>query len=308
MVPEAGPHHPVVSLPPGAVRRTTVVDTAWADWDTGRTRLSLRASDSTGESVAFTVDVEMAMGEILATDDGPEAIVGATLRAGWGRFLAATFPEEAAARTLTYSLLDDLNGAFFVAGYAALRDGIYAVPPDRVEEAAARQADVCIGWATGSDMYVTLTTKGYNAVPVGPVAPVLDDGGASLGVRDMRRRRTLDVSPRDDGGFDVVSHFRDSYQADDHEMVLHEWLLSATVHDGVITSIDAEPRTLPWRECPGASASASAVVGTTLATARRDLVGPTTCTHLTSTLRALADVQALQALTQPRGSGMGRSV
>ena len=97
----------------------------------------------------------------------------------------------------------------------------------------------------------------------------------------------------------MLSHFRDSYAADDHEMALHEYLVEARVVGGRIASITADPRTLPWAECPGAAASAQGVVGVGLAElgakVRADLVGVTTCTHLSSTLRALADVRSLVA-------------
>jgi len=57
---------------------------------------------------------------------------------------------------------------------------------------------------------------------------------------------------------------------------------------------------LPWQECPAAAASAQRLVGIDLAEVvarvRADFVGPSTCTHLNSTLRALADLQALQRL------------
>jgi hypothetical protein len=58
---------------------------------------------------------------------------------------------------------------------------------------------------------------------------------------------------------------------------------------------------LPWEACPGAVASAERVVGVPLddlaRRARTELVGLTTCTHLTSTIRCLADVRALARLT-----------
>jgi hypothetical protein len=70
-----------------------------------------------------------------------------------------------------------------------------------------------------------------------------------------------------------------------------------------LSSIAVQPRVLPWYECPGAVASAQQIVGTTIADvatrARKVLVGPSTCTHLTSTLRCLADVQALASLVPP---------
>ena len=61
-----------------------------------------------------------------------------------------------------------------------------------------------------------------------------------------------------------------------------------------MSTIDVDARVLPWASCPGAVASAQRVVGVRTdelaVMAREALRGPTTCTHLTSTIRSLADV------------------
>ena len=70
--------------------------------------------------------------------------------------------------------------------------------------------------------------------------------------------------------------------------------LTATIESPQSTSIR---RVLPWQACPGAAAGAQRLVGVDLddlaARVRSDLVGATTCTHLNSTLRTLANVRAL---------------
>jgi hypothetical protein len=100
----------------------------------------------------------------------------------------------------------------------------------------------------------------------------------------------------------VQSHFRDSYAGDEPEMVMHEYAVEAAVDDDRIGRIEVDPRVLPWEACPGAVASAQGVVGVALddlaRVARTELVGVSTCTHLTSTIRSLADVQALARLAR----------
>lgn len=324
--PTPGPHRPLPASParrPGSVRRTTTVDTAWPDLDAGEVAIDVRgrdlrtAADGTAEvleEVGYRLRADLAAGRVLAIEAAPPelaprlgAVVGGTLRAGFGRHVATALAAEAASRTLLHATLEDLNGAFLVSGYAMLRGGAFELDAETQKERAVHQADICIGWASGSDMYRTLRFEGRNAVPFGPVAPVLDAGDpegwhpvAPLAERAMRRRRQLDVWALGGGALGVHSHFRDSYAAADHEMALHEYVVEATVDDhGRLASVVADPRTLPWRECPGAAASAAGIVGTSLeevaARVRRDLVGATTCTHLSSTLRLLADVPALAA-------------
>ncbi|WP_239380136.1 DUF2889 domain-containing protein, partial [Frankia sp. CIT1] len=94
--------------------------------------------------------------------------------------------------------------------------------------------------------------------------------------------------------------FRDTFcEADGTQKVIHEYAVRATVDlaTGTIRSTSATPHVLPGPDCPVAAASASRLVGQGLLglrdVLRADLAGPTTCTHLTDQLRALADMHAL---------------
>ncbi len=61
--------------------------------------------------------------------------------------------------------------------------------------------------------------------------------------------------------------------------------------EGRIARVEVDARVLPWDACPGAVGSASRVVGVHVADlpahVRAELQGPSTCTHLNSTLRSL---------------------
>lgn len=327
--PSGGPLRPLAATPPlrpASVRRTSSIDVPWPDIDADRAAVLVRGRDvrvaDTGESgeprvvasLALDLVTELASGRVLdvsgPTDidipaDLSEALVGASLRAGFSRHLATALGSEVEQRTLAYSALDDLPGGYLVAGYSLLRAGMIDSPPGSGAERAQRQGDVCIGWAVGSPVHEVLLQHDTSATPFGPAAPALEAAEPAgwhdlppLAPGTVRRRRQVDVWVAD-GGLAVQSHFRDSYVADDHEMVMHEYLVQATVDgDGRLASIDVDPRALPWAECPGAAASAGALVGTGLddlgARVRAELVGPSTCTHLNSTLRALADVSALR--------------
>lgn len=329
--PRPGPQRSLPATParaPGSARRTTSLDMSRPDGPLGRVRTDVRGQDVRTDGagrgrvvarVGLTLDIDQRTGTIEAVTpvEGVEGaagaldtLVGASVRSGFGRRLADTFPADAARRSLLYSALEDLGGGFLVAGYDLLRTG--GIPADRaLGEARARaQADVCVGWATGSPLLATLQVNGQSALPYGPAAPVIEGDDplgwhpmAPLATGTVRRRRRLDVAPGAAAGdaLAVHSHFRDSYAAPEDEggeMVMHEYVVHAGVDgEGRLGRVAVEPRVLPWRECPGAVASAQRLVGVPVAEvaarARRELIGPTTCTHLTSTLRCLADLVAL---------------
>jgi hypothetical protein len=331
--PEPGPHDSLQATPPrapGSTRRTTSIDITRPAGTPGRVVADVRGQDVAtgpdgeariGGRLAATLDLDERTGEVLAvaTDAGGplDGLAGLSLRAGYGRRLDAAFPDDAAARTLAYSALSDLGGAFLVSGYSLLRLGRLPATPELAERQARAQADVCIGWESGSPLLETLVRAGRSPIPYGPLAPVIDAADplgwhpmAPLATGSVRRRRLLDVAAGNAGGaggaggavLTAESHFRDSYAADDEdgegEMVMHEYVVHAAVDDQRrLAKVAVEPRVLPWRECPGAVASAQRLVGVAVddipARARRELVGASTCTHLTSTLRCLADLGAL---------------
>ena len=332
--PRPGPQRALATTPgraPASVRRTTSIDITRPHGLTGRVVALVAgqdvATDPDGHAsvlgrVAFEVAVDPRSGEVLGlersavTGDGDAAeladltvLVGASLRSGFGRRVASTLPEEAESRSLRYSLLEDLAGAFLVAGYAPLRAGLLAGDVEASKARAPHQADICVGWAEGGPIHRSLAEQGRTAVPSGPAAPRLeraDPAGwhplAPLGHGTVRRRRQLDVRSTSAEGLRVQSHFRDSYAGDEPEMVMHEYAVEAVVDDDRIGRIEVDPRVLPWEACPGAVASAQGVVGVALddlaRVARTELVGVSTCTHLTSTIRSLADVRALARLAR----------
>ncbi len=340
--PVAGPHRPVTDTPElaaGQARRTTSIDLVRPEGLDGPIDAHIRGRDlvrpddgppETTDHLELRVRIDAMSGRVEVIDDPSSdgqvrRLVGADVRRGFGRAVIDALPDDAAHRTLLYSALEDLNGANLVSGYAPLRAGLYVGTKAEGEARAAMQADVCAGWVRGGPMLEGLRLTGNNAVPMGPTAPSLAGstptaGGtatvgawhqlAPLATHTVRRVRRLDVQPPSShhrrGG--LGAHFRDSYQATDHEMVLHEYLVSADLIVGgtdpqlTIDGIEVDVRVLPWDSCPDAAPSAARLDGTLVsdlpARVRAELVGPSTCTHLNSTVRSLADADALVAALQ----------
>jgi len=324
VAPQPGPHNPARSTSPrvpGSVRRTTSTDITFPDGIGGRVVAEVRGRDlQTVDSRAAVVLDEIVLGievdpwtaTVVAVDDPDgtsalDTLVGMPLRSGFGRRLAELLPEDAPRRSLRYSALENLGGAYLVSGYAGLRAGLIPAATEHADLAVSLQADVCIGWAADGPVIDMLRSTGAHAVPIGPPAPALDAEDPlawhelpPLAPPSVRRRRRTDVHPRtsDRERLDVEHHFRDSYAHDDTEEVMHEYLVVASFDgDGRLTSIDVDARVLPWYECPGAVVSAQRLVGVELDQiaehVRKNFAGQTTCTHLNSTLRSLADVRSL---------------
>jgi hypothetical protein len=118
---------------------------------------------------------------------------------------------------------------------------------------------------------------------------------------NMRRARRIDVW-HEDGRLQIEAMFQDSASCpNDERMAVHEYGLQATAdaQSGEILSLVAQPRILPYQECPAAAGNVARLIGLPLAglrhqvlvTLRRELG----CTHLNDALRALAEVPALAA-------------
>lgn len=264
------------------------------------------------DEIALTIQARpggQVTGAVSRTGRTAPELDGVNLRRALGRTLAAALPADAAGRSLLYSTLEDLNGAFLVSGYSPLRRGLMAPTRQQAAASAAMQQDVCAGWAEGGPVLALLRDHAVNAVPMGPVAPpmiVAPDRWHPLGeprVHAVRRVRCLDVwHPRGAPSEAAVrAHFRDSYFGQDEESVMHEYLVHARLEgpQRIVAEIVVEPRVLPWESCPSAVTSAERVVGVAAAEiperVRAELHGPPTCTHLNSTLRSLADVSSLLA-------------
>jgi hypothetical protein len=308
---------------PDSIRRTATADISFPHGIGGPVTADVRGqdvrTDSAGEadvtdefSATFTIDpgaAKIVAVDVTAANGSLDALVGLPLRGGFARRLIELLPDDATSRSLCYSAIENVGGAYLVSGYAGLRTGATTMSPEHSELAIQLQADVCIGWALDGPVIETIRVTGRNAVPFGSAAPSLE-GNDPLGWHDhaplaptsVRRRRRTDVRAANDGdGLQVEHHFRDSYADVDTEQVMHEYLVDARFDDARrLAMLRVDPRVLPWRECPGAVASAQRVVGVALdniaAQVHSDLAGATTCTHLNSTLRALADVRALELM------------
>ena len=324
--PVPGPQHPVPETPAlasDAIRRTTSIDVARPDGPAGPIVADIRGRDvlhrpdggwETLDALDLRVGIDQISGEIVsvvdqASHDRASSLVGTSVRRGFGAAVVEAMPDEAARRTLLFSALEDLNGASLVSGYALLRAGLLGASRQEGEARAAVQQDICAGWARGGAVVERLRLTGDNAIPYGPAAPPITELAgawhplAPMALGTVRRLRRLDVHRDRSGhvGPQVVAHFRDTYGGVDEEMVMHEYLVQADVGRPGLTleHVAVDPRVLPWSSCPNAVASAETLNGTPVAElarrVRAELVGPSTCTHLNSTMRSLADVDALIA-------------
>jgi hypothetical protein len=268
-------------------------------------------ADEVLDELRVTLEIEEWSGELVRVEGtehpGVHALIGASVRRGYSRAVAAALADDLSHRTLLGSAFEDLGGALLVSGYAPLRRGLLTMAPGTGAQLAAGQEDVCAGWAVGRPLVEVLRAEDVNACPIGPIGPDADDlvptvSGLDIappGADAVTRIRTLDVGAPVDGSARVRAHFRDSYASDDGPMVMHEYVVHALVGgaEPTVEHVEVEPRVLPWSDCPAAAASAQRVVGMPVAAiagrARAELSGNETCTHLTSTLRSLTDVAHL---------------
>jgi hypothetical protein len=139
------------------------------------------------------------------------------------------------------------------------------------------------------------------------MAPSLGDPADPLGWHEledppeiaMRRARRIDVWRNDDElEFDTM--FRDScWIPEGHEVVLHEYEVVGTADaaTGVLRSVQAIARVLPYPECPLAAPNAPRLVGSALHDLRTEVLSQLRsvdcCTHLNDGLRALAELPVL---------------
>jgi hypothetical protein len=314
-----GPRDPVTATPPrvpGSVRRTTSIDQRRAEGSnpievlaSGRDlRTDVDGTPTVLDEVRLRIELDVS-GTITAIEsDPPEPalapLVGANNQRGFRARADEAVPHHRDAATVLHQLLDDVPMAALINGYGWTRE--LGDDFDLPAESSDRLRDRCAGWVNDGVMLGALDETGIFPIPLGPLAPDLADPGDPLAWHDMgemarrsvRRRRRLDLVDGDPLHVDV--HFRDSYlAADAPEEILHEYTVQATVDRLTLVALsgEAQARTLPWPECPGALASAMRIAGEPIAGLRakvhEDFRGTTTCTHLNDVLRSLHGVTAL---------------
>jgi len=294
---------------PGSIRRSS--------------HIGVRASDDTSDLV-----VHGAVRDVLTDDDGNGRVVGVAMldcvvasdrtvtsivsdplepalsnlvgqvaHKGW----RAAARDVVDAESPLLSLLDDVPIALLLSSYGALRQGsldLLAVQP-----LMHRMRNLCAGWAEGATPMRTIDAGQPMPLPGVVPAPteVTNDPLATeprlpLAPGEVRRTRRLDLTPGP--SIKVEASFRDSWcDPAGAEGVLHEYVLVADLSaDGVVETIAAEPRVLPYDECTLAAASPQRLVGLPIAEVAervRATAGTHTCTHLDDLLRSLTVVSGL---------------
>jgi len=234
-----------------------------------------------------------------------ETLLGERVGGGFRRALAeAAAPGEPG--SLLIGVLDDLPAAVLISGYAWMRlarlagdDPAALTPP----EVLPKMTDLCSGWRAGGVAVESISAG--RGVPVQDCPPATDlEAGDDLawhatGILEqdwMRRRRCVDVSALADGTSAVWAMFRDTVaEAPGEEVVLHEYTVSMALGSAagghVVTAIDAQPRVLPFPECPSAAAAVRGLVGIPIgelsAAVPVTLEGISSCTHLNDLLRSV---------------------
>jgi len=244
--------------------------------------------------------------ETAPPDERAAGLVGRLVGRGFRGAVDDAFATDEDLASPLYLLLDDLPVAALISGYARLYSGEVG---GEASDASLIKADICSGWRSDGTMVVSLRTKGLMPVPIGPTPTDLIPAGDPLAWHDieplppaaMRRRRLVEVTAGDP--LRVFAMFRDTHvDAGGSETVLHEYTVTASLDPQslVLSNCEAEPRVLPWSECPAAAASAHRLDGHRV-DELRDLVraefrGTTTCTHLNDLFRSLADLGPLTRL------------
>jgi hypothetical protein len=321
---DPAPADPVAVQParrPDSVRRTSTMIMFWPEGFGSELHLKGRARDlltpAVGEpSVVDASDLYAVTGrarDVVRIESDPAnddlgRLVGCRAGGNLRSAIAQELSGESEAGTPLHLLLDDIAGATLISGFTYFR-WADVVPGVRERLGSGPQSDmrgICSGFREGSSaLYPTGALRGVSSNT--PLAPSLGDPADPLGWHElddppeiaMRRARRIDVW-QSDGQLQFDTMFRDScWVPGGHEVVLHEYEVVGTAdrESGVVASVQAIPRVLPYPECPLAAPNAPRLVGTPLHDLRTEVLTQLRsidcCTHLNDGLRALAEVPVL---------------
>jgi hypothetical protein len=307
---------------PDSARRTSSIDVTWPDGRAGAMRMVGRARDvitrkSGGapihcaeDSFEALLSPERSIVSIEAAPARPalSRLVGERGGGGLRRALEQIVPEERRDATPLYLILDDIAGASLVAGWAWsqwdpnwMENSRKLLKGFDLEKAFRSREGICSGFAPGSSAFNPSVNRAGTPTP--DLRNPQDPQGwheftAQDGQVGLRRARRIDVRLEDDIVID--SAFQDSATSRaGGRAVVHEYRLTARADPKTLRlrSIDAEPRVLPFVECPNATHNVALLLDTPLPQLRDkvlvELKGTAGCTHLNDALRALAEVPTL---------------
>lgn len=306
----------------GSVRRTATLDMSWPDGLGTPLRIEGRARDVvTGSvggdpvvvdeaSVVTTISPERTIASLEVTPPiaHRQALIGTRIGGTLRTALADHVPEEKATGAPSYLLLDDLGGGSLIAGFVYsrwMKDLIAQArenpDPDRPRP---QMEGICIGFRPGARSLRPDGTPEWDhrVAEVGSlINPYDPDGWHEMpepAEVSMQRARRIDLWNEGDE-IVIDAAFRDSATDPDvGRVAVHEYRIHAqATTDGVLAEVRADPRVLPYLECPDAADKVHQVVGTPLADLREvvlDRLAKTEgCTHLNDAVRAFAEVPAL---------------
>jgi len=227
---------------------------------------------------------------------GQHAILGLRSR------VAEALGTDADDGALLYQLADDLAGSTVITSWIWTRwPETREIQLEQSLERRQRMVGVCAGYAVGASSFDPRREE-----PAAVIVPIQhpDDplGWHALppaGTHEMRRARRIDLWD-EAGELHVDAFFQDSATVPGGQReAVHEYALKARIDlaSRSLSAVEADPRVLPFVECPGVAASAQRLAGTPLARLRQrvlmQLRSAAGCTHLNDMLRALAPVAAL---------------
>lgn len=304
-----------------AVRRTMSIDVEWPDGiDQAGHYIGHCRDIRTDAGGATPVHLAQADVDVIAADRQIRSIAATPapphlqqlvgVRAG-GYLRAAleeAVPEEKAAGTPLYLLLDDLAGSTLVSRWAASRWRADWVEATQAANAMRQKMEgVCIGFRPGSS---ALGSEGRpapdpNSSRVEPLPNPADPAGwhdlPTLPGINFRRARRIEVW-REGEDIIVESHFQDSGSAPDggDRWAIHEYLLEARIDaEGLVAELRATPGTLPYAACRVAPINNEVLIGTPVRDLRDTVLEKLKftggCTHLNDMLRSLAEAPVLAA-------------
>lgn len=305
---------------PDSTRRTSSIDIDWPEGRAGPMRLIGRARDilTTRSAMVPTLCGEAAFEAFLAPDRTVVSIaaeperavlkdmVGQRAGGHLRKVIDTLLPEERRAGTPLHLILDDISGTSLIASWAwSLWDPDWLANMEKMKAdpkfAGFSRENICAGLRTGS--------SGLSFSAAGVATEDLCDPNDPDGWHQrpdsqgptMRRARRIDVR-LDDGRIRIDAHFQDSATTPEGgRSALHEYRIRAAADPATLelVMLEAEPRVLPFAECPAAAANVTRLLGTPLPMLRamvlEQLRGTAGCTHLNDALRALAEVPVLLA-------------